>query len=72
MLNNNSAELREWASRCEQMAKNAATDDERDSLLQKCQALRALADTEDWLSGDSDQTPATAIPGMSPSDAASA
>lgn len=51
MMNNTSSELREWAARCEDNA--TATNDEtaRASLLRKCEALRALADQEDWLAG---------------------
>ena len=56
-MNNSSAELRDWAARCEELAAAAATDGERASLLQKSEALRALADSEDWLSGlTADQT----------------
>jgi len=51
MMNNNSAELREWAARCEDAAAAAKDDTERASLLRKCEALRALADSEDWLTG---------------------
>ncbi len=51
MMNNNSAELREWAARCEDAAATAKDDNERASLLRKCAALRALADSEDWLAG---------------------
>ncbi len=51
MMNNNSAELREWAARCEDAATSARDDNERASLLRKCEALRALADSEDWLAG---------------------
>lgn len=51
MLNNNSVELREWAARCEDMAATASDEKERASLLLKCEALRALADSEDWLAG---------------------
>jgi hypothetical protein len=72
MMNNNSAELREWAARCEDKATKAATDDERASLLRKCQALRALADTEDWLTGNPEQVTAAAISDMRRSDGASA
>ena len=50
-MNNTSSELRERAARCEDMAASAASDAERASLLRKCEALRALADSEDWLSG---------------------
>ncbi len=55
-MNNTSAELREWAARCEDMAASAKTEAERASLTHKCEALRALADSEDWLSGRSAQT----------------
>jgi hypothetical protein len=51
MMNNNSAELREWAARCEDMAAQATDDAERTSLLRKRDALRALAESEDWLAG---------------------
>jgi len=51
MFNNNSAEFRQWAARCEDMASTAADEAERASLLRKCEALRALADSEDWLAG---------------------
>ena len=50
-MNNSSAELREWAARCEDKAASAANETERASLLRKCEALRALADSEDWLTG---------------------
>lgn len=70
MMNNNSAELREWAARCENMAATAATDDERASLLRKCEALRALAATEDWLIGNGEQaTVPAADPGADPGPA---
>lgn len=51
MMNNTSAELREWAARCEDNAATTADETERASLLRKCEALRALADQEDWLAG---------------------
>jgi hypothetical protein len=51
MMNNNSAELREWAARCEDSAASTSDEKERASLLRKCEALRALADSEDWLAG---------------------
>jgi hypothetical protein len=51
MMNHNSAELREWAARCEDMAAQAADNSERTSLLRKRDALCALADSEDWLAG---------------------
>jgi len=51
MLNNSSAELREWAARCEDSAVSARNEKERASLLRKAEALRALADSEDWLAG---------------------
>lgn len=51
MMNNNSAELREWAARCEDAAASTADENERANLLRKCEALRALADSEDWLAG---------------------
>ncbi|MFT6671262.1 MAG: phage portal protein BeeE [Afipia broomeae] len=51
MLNNNSAELREWAARCEKMAASATSENERADLLRKRDALYALADSEDWLAG---------------------
>lgn len=63
MINNNSAELREWAARCEDMAASTSDEAERASLLRKCEALRALADSEDWLVGApsaSSMTPASA------------
>ncbi len=53
MINNTSAELREWAARCEDAAASTRDDNERASLLRKCEALRALADSEDWLAGQS-------------------
>lgn len=53
MINNSSAELREWAARCEDGAASTSDDNERASLLRKCEALRALADQEDWLAGRS-------------------
>jgi len=57
MMNNSSVELREWAARCEDAAASAKDDNERASLLRKCEALRALADSEDWLAGQpSDRT----------------
>ncbi|MCF2522242.1 hypothetical protein [Bradyrhizobium sp. G127] len=56
MINNTSAELREWAARCEDAAASAPDDHERASLLRKCDALRALADSEDWLAGQSVDT----------------
>ena len=51
MFNNSSAELREWAARCEDSAASAKNEKERASLLRKAEALRALADSEDWLAG---------------------
>ncbi|CAN5335733.1 hypothetical protein BH10PSE10_BH10PSE10_23990 [soil metagenome] len=51
MINNTSAELREWAARCEDAAASTQDNNERASLLRKCEALRALADSEDWLAG---------------------
>jgi hypothetical protein len=51
MVNNTSAELREWAARCEDGAAATSDENERASLLRKCEALRALADQEDWLAG---------------------
>lgn len=51
MINTNSVELREWAARCEEMAASTTDAKERASLLRKCEALRALADSEDWLAG---------------------
>jgi hypothetical protein len=51
VMNNTSAELREWAARCEDNAAATSDDKERASLLRKCEALRALADQEDWLAG---------------------
>lgn len=51
MMNNNSAELREWAARCEDAAASVEDENERACLLRKCEALRALADSEDWLAG---------------------
>jgi hypothetical protein len=51
MINNTSAELREWAARCEDAAASTQDHYERASLLRKCEALRALADSEDWLAG---------------------
>lgn len=73
MLNNNSAELREWAARCVDMASATTDAAEREILLRKCEALRALADSEDWLNGSSDQAAApAAILATIPSDGASA
>ncbi|MES2601944.1 MAG: hypothetical protein V4602_14155 [Pseudomonadota bacterium] len=51
MINTNSAELREWAARCEDAAASTTDEEERASLLRKSEALRALADSEDWLAG---------------------
>ena len=51
MINTNSVELREWAARCEEMAASTTDAKERASLLRKCEALRALADSEDLLAG---------------------
>ncbi len=59
MINNNSTELREWAARCEDVAASAKDDNERASLLRKCAALRALADSEDWLAGQLADSSAT-------------
>ena len=56
MMNNTSAELREWAARCEDAAASAQDDKQRSSLLRKCEALRALADSEDWLAGQWTET----------------
>lgn len=60
MINNNSAELREWAARCEGLAASTSDETERASLLRKCEALRALADSEDWLAGAPSAPSATA------------
>jgi hypothetical protein len=49
MMNNSSAELREWAARCEDAAALTTDENQRASLFRKCAALRALADSEDWL-----------------------
>jgi hypothetical protein len=51
MMNTSASELRDWAARCEAAASSAADDNERSALLRKRDALRALADTEDWLAG---------------------
>lgn len=51
MMNSNSVELREWSARCEAAAASAKDENERISLLKKSEALRALADSEDWLTG---------------------
>lgn len=51
VLNNNSADLREWAARCKDAAASASSENERTNLIRKCEALRALADSEDWLTG---------------------
>lgn len=59
MINNSSAELREWAARCEDLAASTSDDAERASLLRKCEALRALADSEDWLAGSPSATSST-------------
>lgn len=56
MINSSSAELREWANRCEDSAASTADENERASLLRKCEALRALADQEDWLAGQPAKT----------------
>lgn len=53
MITQNSAELREWAVRCEDAAAFTTDENLRISLLRKCEALRALADSEDWLAGQS-------------------
>ncbi|CAN5390392.1 hypothetical protein BH10PSE11_BH10PSE11_38470 [soil metagenome] len=63
MLNNNSAELREWAARCEDSAASTTNESERASLLRKCEGLRALADAEDWLAGLPPETSATPAKG---------
>lgn len=51
MINHNSVELREWAARCDEAASATVDDNERVSLVRKRDALRALADSEDWLAG---------------------
>ncbi len=51
MMNSTSAELRDWASRCEAIAAVAGNENERAVLLRKREALLALADSEDWLAG---------------------
>jgi hypothetical protein len=61
MINTGSAELREWAARCEDMAASANDQTERASLLRKCEALRALADSEDWLAGQPLSAPANDV-----------
>ena len=49
-MNFSAEELRDWAARCAAMA-GAALEEERIILLRKAEALLALAETEDWLSG---------------------
>lgn len=51
MMNNTSAEFREWATRCEDRAAATSNENERAGLLRKREALLALADQEDWLAG---------------------
>ena len=59
MMNSNSAEMREWAARCEELAAAARDEKERAGLLRKCDALRALANSEDWLAGVLPSAPAS-------------
>lgn len=64
MINSSSAELREWAVRCEEMAFSTADETERARLLRKCEALRALADSEDWLAGLTAGSPSAEEPAL--------
>lgn len=52
-MNTTAIELRERAALCEDLAASAKTEIEREILLRKCDALRELAASEDWLSGQS-------------------
>jgi hypothetical protein len=67
MMNTNSADLREWAARCEDAAASANDEKERANMLRKCDALRALADSEDWLAGAPSGAPAKE-PALAPGD----
>jgi hypothetical protein len=51
MINSTSQELRDWARRCAEQAASAATEEERQQMLRKWEALSALADAQDWLDG---------------------
>ncbi len=64
MINSSSAELREWAVRCEEMAFSTVEETERARLLRKSEALRALADSEDWLAGLSPGSPSAEDPAL--------
>lgn len=57
-MTHTSRELREWAARCADMATSAESAEEQDHLQKKAAALRALADTEDWLEGRRPETSA--------------
>lgn len=50
-MNIHSKSLREKAKNCDQMAQAERDPDMRAILLRKAEALRALADSEDWLAG---------------------
>jgi hypothetical protein len=47
----NPTKLREQAAYFANLAAKTKDDTERATLLRKCEALRALADSEDWLAG---------------------
>jgi hypothetical protein len=49
----NAAELRRWANRCAEDADSIKEMDERERLLKMQRALLELADTRDWLDGNS-------------------
>jgi len=56
--NISASDLRRWAGQCDaQAADPRASGDERERLLKMREALRTLAENQDWLNGRSSKIP---------------